>query len=413
LKNNPKEYSDINGTFNFDNNDVKVTDLSFRRGKNDFLISGFLHNIIPHFMISNQKYSVEGKVNCKNIDLDELLAGDPDSKENWQISLPEDLELNSEISIADLSFKGFRGKNIHGSFDYRNHCLTINNVSLQAISGTAEGSGTISQLAGGALHVHTTAKLNHMDIKEMFTVFNNFGQTFIREKHLKGFLTADVNLSSEWSPQLECNLKKLVVISNVTINNGELNDFKPMEELARFIDLNELKNIRFSDLKNDILIKDEKIIIPQMDINSSALNVTLSGEQTFDYKINYKLKILLSDVLFKKAKKNKKENDEFGVIEDDGLGKTCLYLLITGTTDDFKIKYDTKQVKENIKEAVKEEKKNLKTILNEEFGLFKNDTAVAANKKKKEEEEKARKKKKVRVKWDENSEGEKDRSEEK
>ena len=49
------------------------------------------------------------------------------------------------------------------------------------------------------------------------------------------------------------------------------------------------------------------------------------------------------------------------------------------------IKYDTKSVKEHLKEGFKEEKTNLKTILNEEFGLFKKDSAVIINKKKPKE----------------------------
>ena len=92
------------------------------------------------------------------------------------------------------------------------------------------------------------------------------------------------------------------------------------------------------------------------------------------------LLIFLSDILSKKARKAKKENNEFGVIEDDGLGRTSIYLSIKGTVDDYKISYDTKNVIQHIKEEFEEEKNNLKVILNEEFGWFKKDSVVIKSK---------------------------------
>lgn len=414
IKDDPRRYTNINGIFTFDNNDLEINSLSLNVQDNDFKIKGILKNMVSYFMVSNQKYSVEGEVACSNLNMNQVLQEKPgDTKSGLKVSFPEDVTFNVDLSVANFIFSGFSAKNVKGNLVYKSKVLSAENVSLQAPQGSITGDCVISQNAGGNISVKAHTNLDKLNIQNTFASFNNFGQDFIKDKHLKGIVTADVNLSSEWSPELKCDLKKLVVISTVLIKNGELNDFKPMEELARFINLNDLKSIKFSDLKNDILIKDEKIMIPQMDINSSAIDLTLSGEQTFDNKIDYRLKVLLSDVLFKKAKKNKKENEEFGIIEDDGLGKTSLHLIIRGTTDNFKITYDTKKMKENIKEAVKEEKKNLKTILNEEFGLFKNDTSILNNKKKKEEEEKKKKQKKIRVKWDEESEGEKDRSDEK
>ena len=75
-------------------------------------------------------------------------------------------------------------------------------------------------------------------------------------------------------------------------------------------------------------------------------------------------------------KNKKKENTEFGYVADDGLGKTTLFLKMTGTIDDYKIAYDTEGLKESWKEDLKEEKQTLKSILNKEFGWFKKDSTL-------------------------------------
>ncbi len=49
---------------------------------------------------------------------------------------------------------------------------------------------------------------------------------------------------------------------------------------------------------------------------------------------------------------------------------------MTGTAEDPIVAYDTKGVREKIKQDLKEEKKDLKQMLYEEFGWFKKDTTI-------------------------------------
>ncbi|HBX52389.1 MAG: hypothetical protein A2275_06155 [Bacteroidetes bacterium RIFOXYA12_FULL_35_11] len=414
LKEGRNKYTGINGIFAFNNNDLDINSLSFYAGNNDFSIKGALKNIISYFMVPDQHFLVDGEVTCANLNMNELLAGKSDqNKSEFIIALPDNMEFYVSTDIKNFIFSDFQATDVKGKLLYKNRKLNAEDIHFKTMEGSIESSGVITQENDGNFSIHSKIKLSKINIQKLFISFNNFGQDFITDKHLRGFVSSDITIASEWTNALVCNTKKLIVASNVTINNGELIDFKPLEKMAQFVDINELKNIRFSELKNDILIKDEKIIIPQMDINSSALNLSLLGEQTFDSRVDYRVKILLSDILSKKIKSKKKEKEEFGPIEEDDRGKTNIYLVISGTTDNFSIRYDTRKVKESIKEAVKDEKKTIKSILKEEFGLFKNDTSLINFKKKKEEEEKKKKQNKVKIKWDEESEGEIDKSEEK
>ena len=82
-----------------------------------------------------------------------------------------------------------------------------------------------------------------------------------------------------------------------------------------------------------------------------------------------------------------------------GSGKTSLYLLIKGNTDNYKVTYDVKSAKKSVKQNFEEEKQNLKTILHKEFGLFKNDSVIIKNEKNKKQENK-KKKSNFTIEWD-------------
>jgi hypothetical protein len=192
-----------------------------------------------------------------------------------------------------------------------------------------------------------------------------------------------VQFASSWSTDLSLNSNKVMSTCDITIDNGELNNFAPIQALAKYLKVPDLNHIRFSTLKNKIFIANRKITIPSMEINSSAMNLSGSGTHDFDNFVDYHIVLLLSDVLGKKVKAS--NQSEFGEIQDDGLGHTKLMITMKGPVMDPKFGYDHKAVGKEIKNDIAKEKQNLKSMLKEEFGLFKKDTIKVEPKKKKEE----------------------------
>ncbi|HOW41478.1 MAG TPA: hypothetical protein PL123_13105, partial [Bacteroidales bacterium] len=160
-----------------------------------------------------------------------------------------------------------------------------------------------------------------------------------------------------------------------------------------FIELSELENIHFDKLENDFFIRNKFFYLPQMEVNSSAADLSVNGKHSFGNSFEYHVKIRLSELLSKKRKKADKTVTEFGVVEDDGLGRTSLLLKIMSTGGDIKVAYDVKAAGEKVKSGIKSEKKNLKKILNEEYGFFSKDTIT--------EQKPAEKKTRFRISWDE------------
>ena len=154
------------------------------------------------------------------------------------------------------------------------------------------------------------------------------------------------------------------------ITNGVLRNFEPVKELSSFIELSELETISFDRMENDFFIRNNALSIPQMEVRSSAVDLSVNGRHGFDNKYEYHVSLLLSEILSKKAGKNRSTSSEFGEIEDDGLGRTSMFLKITGSGEDVKVSYDMKAAGNQIKEDIKKERQTLKNILNEEYGRY-------------------------------------------
>ena len=175
--------------------------------------------------------------------------------------------------------------------------------------------------------------------------------------------------------------KSIISESDITITDGELNQFEPMMSLSRFIDIEDLEKVKFSTIKNTITIKDQQMILPQMDIESSALNLTASGIHQFNGEYEYHVNMVLSDILSGKLKKRKSKRRANENIEEDKDGRMRLFLLVEGDKDKNKVRYDREAARMERKAGLKNEKKELKQILNEEYGWYEEDTSLNINQK--------------------------------
>jgi len=129
-----------------------------------------------------------------------------------------------------------------------------------------------------------------------------------------------------------------------------------------------LKDLKFNRLKNTLLIKEGVISIPLMSIQSSALDIEMSGKHTFENQIDYRFGFRFRDI-----KQN--EYSEFGTIEDDGTGR-FVFMRMYGDLYDPNFEWDKTSSKANNKEIREIAKRDAKSILKTGLGLFKNDTTV-------------------------------------
>jgi hypothetical protein len=154
--------------------------------------------------------------------------------------------------------------------------------------------------------------------------------------------------------------------------------------LSRFIEVDELQNIRFKTLKNTILIRDNQVIIPVMEIQSSAIDLSASGTHDFNNLYDYRLQLKLSELLYSKARGSR--SNEFEMATDESDTRT-LFLKVYNSGNGPAVEMDREKTAKKIREDLKNEKSELKAILNEELGLFKPGEGVVEQRTGKEENE--------------------------
>lgn len=368
----------LSGNLMFKGNDLSLSDLEAHVGNSHFRLNGMLHNAFAYLLSDTQPIRVEADLFSKQLDLDELLSGqlsEEDASNSWQtvadkqpyrFELDPRLKMTFDCQVGKIKFRRFRGRQLKGKLDVENQNARLRQASIYTAGGKVSASGHLNARRPDIITVNAKSAFEHLRADSIFYTFEDFGQDFLTARHLEGKVYADVEWDMTFDHALQLDYPSLRVDVLATIREGMLNDFEPMQELARFIEEESLTRLRFAELNNHIRILNERVFIPRMQVNSNVSEIWVEGIHTFDHHIDYRFEVPLKTFSIRKAaarERAKAREQQFGRIIEDGAAPMNLFLAAQGTVDDYKISYDMEHAKEALRDNLHKEKKEVRDII--------------------------------------------------
>ncbi len=388
IKGDNLTYHNIHGDIIINKKDAAIKNFQINTNKTDFTLNGAIVNFIP-FIEGKEGLGLVASVESNQFYLDEFLGDNKQNANQTQsqtmVEIPNLIHLNLDLKIKKLVWDTHTFEDIQSKMLMSNRKINIPKFSLKTLGGNIYGNLTIQNLLENGNKINGEFNFSNIDVKTLFQEWKNFDQQSILSENINGKAKGKMTLFLPFDPYFNILEKNMVVESNIEISQGELINLALMKDITGYMRTNKalklalnkhidnfekkLLHIKFSNLKNDILIKDGRIIIPKMLIQSSALDIEFSGWHDFENNIEYHFSFRFREL------KTKPEYTEFGKIEDDGLGWR-IFLTMTGNIDDPIYSLDKGEMKATFKENVETEKSTAKSILKTEFGLFKKDSTV-------------------------------------
>ena len=369
--------TELNAELALKGNDATVSALSANVQGQPIQLDGTLRNLMSYLLFPDQRLAIDARLVSPSLDLAALLHEEGGATgTDYALVLPTLIDLDLQADIAQLAFEDFRAERIHTKLRLHDQVLSAAPLTFGTAAGTVTADLELDGRSVRAYPLAVNASVKGMDISAFFKEFQDFGQTFIGHRNLKGTMRAQIAFAAPLSPALQIDQDRMVCVIDLGIDKGELIGHQPLIDVADylrsnklvapFVDTDELKrrlaHVTFSDLSNQIEIRDRTVFIPNMLVHSSAMDIEVSGSQSFDGGIDHHLNFRLSD-LFRKGS----GEDEFGPVQDDGTGMR-VFLHMYGTTADPQFANDGAMASARRKQQLKQETATLKTILKEEFG---------------------------------------------
>ncbi|MDR0603159.1 MAG: hypothetical protein LBG80_02505 [Bacteroidales bacterium] len=368
IRENENMLENLSGDLRFDNQVIHAEKLTGILKGNLFELKGKIENVFPYILDNKSRLRINADIYLPELDMNKLFAKgikgvkkNTEKQQEQELFFPANMDFDFTFKMDKLSYNQFKAQNTEGKATLFKNILQLENLQMNTCDGKLQATGRIAQTDNENYSLKCQANLSDINIQKLFFAFGNFGQNNLTDKNIRGITSSNITFHTILRKNITLVPNSIVSEIDVVIENGELNNFLPLESLSKFIALNELKNVRFATLENRIRIENSTITIPNMEIKNNALDLLIMGKHAFAGNIDYHIKLLLQDVLSKKIK-NRKQKEDFGDVIDDNTGQVYLHLLATGNIDNPVFKWDAHSAKKGFQKQFSDQKQQIQQI---------------------------------------------------
>lgn len=195
-----------------------------------------------------------------------------------------------ELRYGDFSFFDLSGK-LRSSSEKIFH---LDQLSLAGKSGgTMAFQGQFNVANPRMYSFSAEMDVEGMNIDDLDVEMQMGDTLYTLKENFDGRVSADGMAEIFFTPDLKVDMSATTAIFNVRIEDGALINFTPLQAAARFLENKDLNYVKFATLQNSfpLTLMDSRITVPLMNIESSAGQMLIEGEQGLDNSFLYLLRI--------------------------------------------------------------------------------------------------------------------------
>ncbi|MFT7121979.1 MAG: hypothetical protein ACJAZ9_002167 [Neolewinella sp.] len=367
---NDRELDFPSGVLELRDNELALQDFTFQGPGTDISFTGKATNLIPVLFAdslnsNDAELIFDAKLTGNSLDIDELLNLASPSEEEEEIAakagqtdslraktmtrrtyITDLLRGRFDASLDEWNYGEVEGENFRGQLIFAPRKLDLTGLT-DAMSG--ELGIDCSIFFEEYQRVEARVSCKKIDVEAFFAQSENFGQEVLTSDNIEGEMDAKIFIQAYFDELGNFDYEKLKVKAGMSILKGELHGFEMLENFAFALKSGDLERVRFTKMQNYFEIENETLYIPAMFIQSSALNLEISGNHTFNNFLDYYIKVNAGQAIKNKISKH---DDDLEVLPAQRNGFFNLYYTIHGPLDEYTVESNKRAVKNDFKRSL-------------------------------------------------------------
>lgn len=358
----------VAGLVYIDNNQVRVDRLAAKVGRSDINLSGTVTQYLPYFFDTVGVMKGRLTLTSNRLDLNEWLQQDGSGEQiihnasetmaEYRYPDIERLDLSMTTNIRNFSMGQFKANQVSGNMRLHPEGLNLNSVFIEALSGNMEVTGKLTTLNPKNLGFDLDANVKQIEVSKAFQAFDQLAAFALVKDNLTGEFSGTIHLDGALGPYMDIDSRTFRSYGNIELKHGHLVDFEPLEAMAGFVKLEDLQDVRFSDVNTTYHLEEGWVNVPELKVWANDYFLELNGRHGLDNSLDYHVIIQLPQ---KEAKKS--GNDRvLALVEEESDPKKPIRIPVKvyGTVDEPRFGLEGKVVKEQFKENLRHEGQEVK-----------------------------------------------------
>lgn len=291
------KFRNVNINLEFQGEDILLKEIKMTSGRSGLSVGGVAKNFMNAYFDNPELVILNWQVESELIDVNDFtsfLIPRRQKIESTSVRKAKLQALNDRIEnildkgnmmlrlhVKQVEMNSFVAHNLFADIDLLSEQMLLNNIKVDHAGGHLELTGTINQTVNNNPFT-LKGKLAGLNIDEFFYGMRNFGMKTLTADNLSGTFYADINIKGNFTDRAELMPRSLEGKVNFKLEEGAIVHFKPFMQIKKYVfKKRNLDSIRFKDISNDLVIKDGRVTISPMAIESSALNMYVKGIYSF------------------------------------------------------------------------------------------------------------------------------------
>jgi len=346
-------FEKVEAELGIDGRNIQIDRCFLQSGENTAVVAGTIYNALE----ANGYPKVVLTLESPTISIDPLLY--------WEFEDDEsDEETSFDYSVAvkvdHVKLGDFNGANLVGTVYNRGNWIMGDAMRIDGCDGTLGGNWALyedgsNNVFKGDLFVQS------IELDQLLASFNSFDIEDLDASNLLGEASATATVSLAFDSEWEQHSAKTDIRGKGEIKGGTLQNYAPLQELSAFIDKGELDKIEFPYLASSFRVHGDSLLLPEMEVKNSALNLWVNGWQNLETDdLRYSVRLGLKDLAMRGKNSNRDLGNWIGEAENEN--QPYVRLIVGCNLDDVCISLDRERINRSFKEAIQQEKKDLKNI---------------------------------------------------
>ena len=340
------KFKNIHGKFEIKDDNLNITGFEGQLGKSDFHLDGTIENMMD--TAAEMGYAVTFR--SKYLDIDQLMdyktSNEPASHDSvYNIFADPFPKLTAKLDIGEVTYHKFHFKQLYTEIrSTPDHYVYIDTAKAEGADGAFGIKGYFNGSDQTHIYLSSDLYMKEVDVDKLLFKFDNFGQDYLISENVHGKITAKIKSKVRLHPDLTPYLEETNAHADVDVLNGSIVNYAPLHAMAEYFADKNLDQIRFGKMSNTFDIKDGVLYIPRMTITSTLGYMDIKGQQAttgdmaMDYTLRIPLKMVRKASFDRVLRKNKGDDKEEDVIQEDPGKGLRIFIKVKGSADDYDIK---------------------------------------------------------------------------
>jgi hypothetical protein len=344
---------DVSIALDFTENDLNISEITLKSAKSTVYMKGSVKNFLNLYYTDPAKIVLDWEINSPQLNIGEFMGflggrqrGKAVVKKDRRGNFTEELntifersQVAMRLKVDKLFYNRFMATNTRAEVLLADSQVIIKNAGLNHAGGSLVLNGSMSQTPAKNNPYKLNATIKNADIQKFFYAFHNFGMETLTSENIKGYFSSVVKVGGLISDSGSPVRNSMSGNVSFVVRKGSLVNFEPVISVGKFaFPFRDVKNITFTNLNGNLAIKNGKVTISPMQINSSLLNMDIEGVYAMDRGTNINISVPLRN-----PEKDKGITDEKELAERRNRGIVLHLIAADDEKGDVKIKLGKKK----------------------------------------------------------------------